>query len=1115
MSDQDVFPVFDSNQAATRSVSFKILKDAVPNLVSAVYIIPNLILTQSDGTTITVNIDEGTIPPFKSAAARDAFFTTGNNLTLLEEGLPIVVNDEDVQQDTNIVTIQVWTGVDSPTSYDGNLFIESALNSGPGTLFLGKDGANFSSAGREINVTSAYGDRSISIGTRFSPGGSQKPFEFQFNKELTGDVANVFDQTLVGASFSFQFTTTIFAYTEALSYRPASTGVLRLRIYAGTDDTFPIIADTRVTIVSGDIGNQINVPFNGILSHNNDNFVIIVEGIDFFGGLQTSGPFSGQTLPFFGSTFHTLTPIHLLNKSDLDQYALLNSDYTTNAARSGGVVVNSFPTTTVDTFTNSTFVAGVAAVSNPTMTTVGSNIFSAGDFILVNHAGEVIDSDLNDGPYEVLSHVGTTLTIKGVGLTATVEDFVRDNFIFQESTGTITKTKLSVLKITDTQILAGFGSSSPVTFTDIGVGGPGGVNTDIQFNNSGVFGGSPNFTFDGSDVQLSDNTSLVLGTGDDLIAVHDSTNTTITSKTGNLVIDNTNATGDTNLILGSDTSATKLNISANTAGEILTVSGDRNVGIGTSTPSNRLHVQGTSSGSAEVLITSDTDATNQVATLAFSIPAGLPRSGMFGITRGANTMDLTLFAQNTSTEFDAITILGLTGFVGIGDTSPDNRLDVHSATTESAIAITSLGTNTDALIKFEVTTDNVANFSIGVDDSDGDKFKISTTALGTDDRVVIDSAGLVGIGTSTPAKRLHIEGTSGGSAEVLISTDTDADGERSTLAFSIPAGEPRSGMFGTSRISNTMDLALFARGPAGEFDAITILGGTGFVGIGNTTPDNKLDVRNTSGESAIAITALVGDSLIKFELADTVATFSMGVDQSDSDKFKIGTTALAASTRMTIDSSGNVGIGTTSPSSLLEVDGVVTLTANSGNNLFLGSMNDAASEGGRAIFDGGGSNDTWLVDSFFQDLRIFPTSTNVGFVRIFNASSGSTGLKVQGSTILGDEVSAPLATLDVRGTLNFKRTGTAASVTTTTNEIIIGVTDTSAARTITLQTADAIEGRMYFIKDESGAAGMNNITINTQGGQTIDGDATLVIASNYGGATLYSDGSNWFVIGKT
>lgn len=53
--------------------------------------------------------------------------------------------------------------------------------------------------------------------------------------------------------------------------------------------------------------------------------------------------------------------------------------------------------------------------------------------------------------------------------------------------------------------------------------------------------------------------------------------------------------------------------------------------------------------------------------------------------------------------------------------------------------------------------------------------------------------------------------------------------------------------------------------------------------------------------------------------------YSMGVDGSDSNKFKIGTTGIATNTRFTIDSNGNVGIGTTTPRG-----GLVTLNGNVG-----------------------------------------------------------------------------------------------------------------------------------------------------------------------------------------
>lgn len=95
--------------------------------------------------------------------------------------------------------------------------------------------------------------------------------------------------------------------------------------------------------------------------------------------------------------------------------------------------------------------------------------------------------------------------------------------------------------------------------------------------------------------------------------------------------------------------------------------------------------------------------------------------------------------------------------------------------------------------------------------------------------------------------------------------------------------------------------------------------------------------------------------------------------------------------------------------------------------------------------------------------------------------------------------------------VNFKRTATAASVSSA-GETIIGVTSTAAARTITLSTADMVAGRIMYIKDESGAAGTNNITVDTQGSELIDGAASITISANYGVAKLYSNGTNWFTL---
>ncbi len=87
-----------------------------------------------------------------------------------------------------------------------------------------------------------------------------------------------------------------------------------------------------------------------------------------------------------------------------------------------------------------------------------------------------------------------------------------------------------------------------------------------------------------------------------------------------------------------------------------------------------------------------------------------------------------------------------------------------------------------------------------------------------------------------------------------------------------------------------------------------------------------------------------------------------------------------------------------------------------------------------------------------------------------------------------------------------------ATDTQSDNDMIIGVTDTSIARTVTLATADTLLGRVITVKDQSGAAGTNNITVDTEGAQLIDGAATAVINTNYGFLRFYTNGANWFTI---
>lgn len=68
------------------------------------------------------------------------------------------------------------------------------------------------------------------------------------------------------------------------------------------------------------------------------------------------------------------------------------------------------------------------------------------------------------------------------------------------------------------------------------------------------------------------------------------------------------------------------------------------------------------------------------------------------------------------------------------------------------------------------------------------------------------------------------------------------------------------------------------------------------------------------------------------------------------------------------------------------------------------------------------------------------------------------------------------------------------------------------AGAITINLPAPTAGRTLFIKDISGTASTNNITISQHASEKIDGQNTVTINSNYGSITLSSDGTNWFIL---
>ena len=174
------------------------------------------------------------------------------------------------------------------------------------------------------------------------------------------------------------------------------------------------------------------------------------------------------------------------------------------------------------------------------------------------------------------------------------------------------------------------------------------------------------------------------------------------------------------------------------------------------------------------------------------------------------------------------------------------------------------------------------------------------------------STSRVGIGTTGPGKLLDVKGDvevnrlfvrpeTGGSYAYF----NGADGSESTLYF----GGISS--YSSGRIlydDSSKFLSLYTN--SGERMRIT---STGNVGIGTTDPKSKLHLYD-SGDPSIIL--------------DTGGTdWHIAIDDSETDQLVFGTgQAVGTAGKMVIDTNGNVGIGTTSPDTKLEVVGNVSIS---------------------------------------------------------------------------------------------------------------------------------------------------------------------------------------------
>ena len=315
------------------------------------------------------------------------------------------------------------------------------------------------------------------------------------------------------------------------------------------------------------------------------------------------------------------------------------------------------------------------------------------------------------------------------------------------------------------------------------------------------------------------------------------------------------------------------------------------------------------------------------------------------------------------------------GHVGIGlEPSDDSKLQVNGS-----MRFAGSGTATDSV--------NPVIYRVPNEDS-------LAFASGNSERMRIDSSGRVGVGTTNPTANLHIVPTAL-DTDIFAIRRNDSSTAKLFRIFqdsSMPGGEGGAHINTANR-----SLAITATASAGTSDGI-YLKTTGDVGIGTASPQNNLHV-NTSGTSTrIQLTNSTtgqgsGDGTAFFQHG---STFFINNRENDDIYF-----ATNNNERVRIDSSGNVGIGTDSPSSY---GGAVKLALSStGNTAF--SIASGTSSAGTLFFADGESGDATYRGSVkyahSDDSMQFSTAANE---RMRIDSSGNVGVGTSSPGVLLDAV---------------------------------------------------------------------------------------------------------------
>ena len=251
------------------------------------------------------------------------------------------------------------------------------------------------------------------------------------------------------------------------------------------------------------------------------------------------------------------------------------------------------------------------------------------------------------------------------------------------------------------------------------------------------------------------------------------------------------------------------------------------------------------------------------------------------------------------------------------------------------------------------------------------------------------NGGNVGIGTTNPGVKLDID--NGAVTDVRIRGNQTSDARIGAYNFYNTAASDVVAAISADRdgANDAAALAFDTQIAGGGMTERMRITSTGNVGIGTTSPSERLSVDGNAeilkGDDARVYIKDVGDSSTILLRSDGVNT-SIGTDSNHDLQIQTN-----GSTKMYIESGGNVGIGTTSPNAPLQFSNAITTRkvvlyemANN-NNQFYGFGVEAAklvystaNTGDDHVFYAGASstsrNELIRIDGSNGDIKLSPSS---------------------------------------------------------------------------------------------------------------------------------------------